>query len=437
MKNQHDLIYTFKAYLLVMLINFTCSNFRSFRDEQTLSLLPGKTLNHQGHLVTAGKVNILNTAAIFGANASGKSNIYKAMRFSRDFVLGAKIDRQSYFRLDPKYESVPSTFEYEIGTGGEFFRYGFQVIISTGEITGEWLFRVSDSENKEDTVIFQRPLENNPHPEILSRFKRRSSRYLILTLSDELRKRTSNDVADILKVRDWFADNLKIISTEENLLSELTYSEEQCRALGDLLGDFDLGVFSVGFSYANIREEVGLPKTFRKGINIYDRCVINRDGVGTNRDHKVADAKEQTCILQNNHGSDTEKFLWYDESDGTRRIMDLAPMIISDVPDITYVVDELDRSLHPMVVYEFVRRFANRADGIIKQLIFTTHQTCLLDQNLLRRDEIWFVQKDRSGTTALYSLDDFKERFDKNIERLYLGGRYEGIPNINRRDFDA
>ena len=241
-----------------------------------------------------------------------------------------------------------------------------------------------------------------------------------------------------MEVRDWFTNNLKIISTEENLLSELTYTEEQVKELGDLLGDFDLGVFSVGFEYADVKSyDVGDPTFMRKGINIHEHCVINRDGVGTAKERRVADAKEQTCILLNNHGSDKEQFLWFDESDGTRRIMDLAPIIISDVPDVTYIVDELDRSLHPMVVYEFVRRFANRSNGIVKQLIFTTHQTCLLDQNLLRRDEIWFVQKDRSGTSDLYSLDDFGERFDKNIEKFYLGGRYEGIPNINRREFNA
>ena len=420
-----------------MLINFTCSNFRSFRDEQTLSMLPGKTLNHQSHLIKAGNVDILNTAVIFGANASGKSNIYKAMRFSKELIVGYKIDHQCYFRLDPQYEKTPSTFEYEISVGEKLYRYGFRVIISTGEIVGEWLFRVSDKENEEDRLIFQRPLENNPHPEILSKFKRRLSRYLILTLSDELRKYHSEEVDEILQVRDWFFYNLKIFGTEENLLYELTYSEEQCRELGEFLGDFDLGVFSVGFDYANVRDDVGIPMVLKKGISIYNHCVINKEGVGTSKERRVADAKEQTCILMNNHGSDKEKFLWYDESDGTRRIMDLAPIIISDVPDVTYIVDELDRSLHPMVVYEFVRRFSNRNNGIAKQLIFTTHQTCLLDQNLLRRDEIWFVQKSRSGTTDLYSLDDFKERFDKNIEKLYLGGRYEGIPNINRRDYNA
>lgn len=170
-------------------------------------------------------------------------------------------------------------------------------------------------------------------------------------------------------------------------------------------------------------------------LTVYNEYVSRYPKKSSNDEKRQRNSKEP-LILVNNHGLKDELFLWYDESDGTRRLMDLAPMIISKEPDVTYIVDELDRSLHPMVVYEFVRRFTNsEASQFKKQLIFTTHQTCLLDQELLRRDEIWFVQKERDGHSELYSLDQYNERSNKNIERMYLNGDFDAIPNILRGGF--
>ena len=419
-----------------MLLNFTCSNFRSFRTEQTLSMLPGSMKNHQGHIISQNDVKLLSVSAIFGANASGKSNIYKAMRYSRDFILGNKIDNQSYFRLDPTCKEEPSSFEYEFSIGDKIYRYGFQTIISKGSIVGEWLWRVSSNESQEDSLIFQRPLDSNPCPKLISKYKIRISRHLILTLADELRKKADPEIQEIVNVRNWFENNLKIIGTDENLLCELDYTTEQCQELSRFLGDFDVGISSVGFELVD-KNRIESEQTRRVVDKLYIADHIVKKDISTlpRKDYRKADARDQTLVLTNNHGSKEELFLWYDESDGTRRLMDLASIVISSVPDITYIVDELDRSLHPMVVYELVRRFSSkRAIEPPKQLIFTTHQTCLLDQDLLRRDEIWFVQKERDGQSNIYSLDEYDVRFDKNIEKMYLGGRYDAIPKITRGD---
>ena len=415
-----------------MLLNFTCSNFRSFRSEVTFSMLPGTTKNHRGHITNIGELEVLSTSAIFGANASGKSNIFKAMKYSRDLILGRKIDENCYFRLDRECKSKPSMFSYEFSIGDKLYRYGFEIIISERKIVNEWLWRISVT--GEDTPIFQRPLESNPGPASLIRFKRRLTKYLVLTLMDELRNQKDQDVQEIIAVRDWFEDKLKIIGTDENLLGELDYTEEQCIELGSLLGDFDVGISSVGFKRALTK--VGSKEKYQYGdLSVHNEFVIKK-----NKKDPIESSNQQNSfgplILVNNHGLKDELFLWYDESDGTRRLMDLAPMIISNEPDVTYIVDELDRSLHPMVVYEFVLRFTNsEASQLKKQLIFTTHQTCLLDQELLRRDEIWFVQKERDGHSELYSLDQYNERSNKNIERMYLNGDFDAIPNILRGGF--
>ena len=421
--------------VILMLLNFTCSNFRSFRDEQTILMTPGSTRNHQGHIINHNNLEILSLSAIFGANASGKSNIYKAMRYSRDFILGKKIDKNSYFRLDPKYKEMPSVFEYEFTVGDNLYRYGFSMIISKGKVEGEWLWRMSNSD-EEDTLLFQRPLDSNQHPKSLSKFKLRISKFLLLTLSDELGRNPDSETKEILDVRDWFENNLKIISTEENLLGEMDYSEEQCEKLGRFLSDFDVGIVSTNFKELDdkgkLNEDVVV---YRKDVKIHTHYVVKKSKLEKDDQEKKGNSKKLLFLL-NNHGSEDEQFLWFDESDGTRRLMDLAPAIISDESDVTYVIDELDRSLHPLVVYEYVRKFASfRALGPKKQLLFTTHQTCLLDQELLRRDEIWFVEKNRDGSSDLFSLDVYKERFDKNLEKLYLNGRYGAIPRINKEDF--
>ncbi len=418
-------------YKNLMLLNFTCSNFRSFRSEVTMSMLPGATKNHPGHIVNLDGLEVLSTSAIFGANASGKSNIFKAMKYSHDLILGKKINENCFFRLDPEYKQKPSLFQYEFSIDDKLYRYGFEIIISERKIVNEWLWRVSAS--GEDTLIYQKPLDSNPGPASLIKLKRRLNKYLALTLMDELRNHRDPEIQEIITVRNWFKNNLKIISTDENLLSELDYTEEQCIELGKFLGDFDVGIFSVGFENVKIKAKSNLAY-FNNELNIYDEYV-SKNSPKKNKKASSGDKQQDSSlplVLVNNHGLKDELFLWFDESDGTRRLMDLAPMIISNSSDITYIVDELDRSLHPMVVYEFVRRFTLAAAHSRKQLIFTTHQTCLLDQNLLRRDEIWFVQKERDGHSELYSLDQYNERSNKNIERMYLNGDFEAIPNILR-----
>ncbi len=412
-----------------MLLNFTCSNFRSFRSEVTISMLPGATKNHPGHIMNVDGLEVLSTASIFGANASGKSNIFKAMKYSRDLILGKKIDENCFFRLDPEFRQKPSLFQFEFSIDDKLYRYGFEIIISERKIVNEWLWRISIS--GEDTLIYQKPLDSNPGPVSLIKLKRRLSKYLVLTLMDEVRNQDDPEIREIISVRNWFENNLKIIGTDENLLSELDYTEEQCVKLGTFLGDFDVGIFSVGFEKADLKK--GSNEAFvGDGLIVHDEYISKKE-------NKVSSSKKfkhrisnQYLVLVNNHGMKEELFLWYDESDGTRRLMDLAPMVISEDSDITYIVDELDRSLHPMVVYEFVRRFNLEGARLRKQLIFTTHQTCLLDQNLLRRDEIWFVQKERDGHSELYSLDQYNERSNKNIERMYLNGDFDAIPNILR-----
>ena len=119
-----------------------------------------------------------------------------------------------------------------------------------------------------------------------------------------------------------------------------------------------------------------------------------------------------------------------EESDGTIRILDLAEILLTDETNKVYFIDELDRCLHPQLTCQFIKEFLEHAKKSNNQLIVTTHESRLLDLEILRRDEIWFADK-KAGETSLYSLEEFCERFDKKIDKAYLDGRYGGIPILN------
>ncbi|WP_152495384.1 AAA family ATPase, partial [Dehalobacter sp. UNSWDHB] len=127
-----------------------------------------------------------------------------------------------------------------------------------------------------------------------------------------------------------------------------------------------------------------------------------------------------------NHGNDAV-FDFSEESDGTRRILDLIEILFSGEGKV-YIIDEIDRSLHPQLTYKFIQEFLTAARKRNIQLVITTHESRLLDFGLLRQDEIWIANKTLSGTTELYSLDEYNVRFDKKVDKAYLEGRYGGIP---------
>jgi AAA15 family ATPase/GTPase len=145
---------------------------------------------------------------------------------------------------------------------------------------------------------------------------------------------------------------------------------------------------------------------------------------------------EITILLLKHHDSNYE-FQFFEESDGTQRLFDLVDMILTQREDIVYVVDELERSLHPKVTEQFLTLFMQAHESNRAQLIFTTHENTIMNQNLFRRDEIWFVERSRENTSKIDSLDRFKERYDMKIDKAYLDGRYGAVPIFSRFTFDG
>ena len=238
-------------------------------------------------------------------------------------------------------------------------------------------------------------------------------------------------------IYDWFNRTLEVISPDGTTRDfGLTYqNEEYLDQLSKFLRDNDTGIDKVALEKSEGRM-TDIPVEIEKEIRGQVQSDFKeKDATGAFLRgpksiytflKKDEDVEMYEIVFY--HGTENVKYKFGEESDGTIRLIELFS-IISNKKEKVFVVDELDRSLHPLLTYNFVENFLGKK--VDDQLIVTTHEDRLLDLNLLRRDEIWFVEKNPQGNSKIYSLEQYKERFDKNINNAYLDGRYGAIPKLN------
>jgi AAA15 family ATPase/GTPase len=447
-----------------MLIRFTIENFLSFKEKQIFSLLPGKGSLKSHHKSTPVKgVSALKAGIIYGANASGKSNLIKAIDFGKTTVLkGTKPEQPistNFFKLDKKFLNKPTYIEYEIQHKGKNYSYGF--ILNAREIIDEWLFEINKSG---DTRIFER--KNTVEYDLDFLFKKNKTsdekQFLEFTAKGTPRNQlfitqirntnvTDNvtDISDILNVIDWFQNSLTVIYPGTKNISkkfDLHKNTNLQQVFKDMLAYFDTGIDGVEFKEVDF-EKMDIPNDVKDDIksdllgeksektsaflsNPYD----DKYYVISKIDNLTIHAK----LLKTKHevtGGGYELFDLKDESDGTRRIMDLIPLVIDFLGGgNVFVVDEIERSLHPNLIRDFFEFILDKCDGINSQLIVSSHEATLLTQKILRKDEIWFAVKNKEGATKLHSLEDYNVRFDKEIMKDYLLGRFKGVPKLGNRN---
>ena len=447
-----------------MLIRFTVENFLSFKKKQVLSMIPGKgTLKAHHKTVPIKGVSVLKTSLLFGANASGKSNLIKALDFGRKTVLkGTKPEQlisTNFFKLDSVYLAKPSYFEYEIQHRGKNYAYGF--IFNQREIIDEWLFEIGKFG---ETKIFERSMTNNFELDYL--FKRNNiaeeKQFLDFTAKSTPRNQlflthirnnnvTDNvsDISDLLNVIDWFQNALTVIYPGTKNISkkfELHKDTNLQQVFQEMLDYFDTGIDGIEFKEIDF-DKTDIPVEVREDIK---QDLLNEKSEKTNaflsnpQDDKyyvitkIDDYTLKAKLLKTKHkisGGGYELFDLKDESDGTRRIMDLIPLLVDFFAgDNVFVVDEIERSLHPNLVHDFFDFILDKCENVNSQIIASSHEAALLSQKLLRKDEIWFAVKNELGATQLHSLEDYNVRFDKEIMKDYLLGRYRGIPKMGNRN---
>lgn len=435
-----------------MLIGFKIKNFRSYNEMQHFSMVAGKTRNFKNHIAEENNINILRFSSVYGANASGKSNLCFAIDLGKKLVMNNMqgIFLNQYFKINSKNEKKPSYFEYEIQKNKKLYSYGFEININKKEIISEWLLDMTKSK---PVTIFERDVNNKTIiSELKIKSKENTNRFNICKqdmennrdtffLTEMIRRISMNSeineaFIDFINVFDFFARDMRIISPNENKRIQFNYFvkyREDIKVLLKKLG-LDIRDFEeVSSSLNDIKNHLNNPNAYDDLINELNNTDFNKKQALLrieNAMYTIKKDKENLSVkkIQFLHDNSETLFDAYDESDGTLRILELIDILFSN--NKVFVIDEIDRSLHPALTVRFVKCFLELAKERNNQLIITTHESRLLNFDILRRDEIWFSEKTNDGSTKLYSLEQFKDdaRFDRKIDKAYLDGRYGAVP---------
>ncbi|MCA9031034.1 MAG: ATP-binding protein [Planctomycetaceae bacterium] len=412
-----------------MLISFRVANYRSFGDEQTLSMIASPRLTeHPGHCVPLPGTDqkILRNAVIYGANAAGKSNLFKAMRFARNRILGSESEA-IHFRFRESFE--PATFEFQFLVDENIYTYGFD--IRGTEIISEWLDFGPNQESLFTRNAGGKTTINDPKKRLAGA---KDVIDALVTLGLRSRQLFLSRIADLAfesrgdtlhQVVSWFQEQVTLIGPDEKVESFVDSfgRPEFVNFASRYLQRVGTGIAEIGI---HEKELYSLSHDVRELVK-----GVYHDLGGAIREQ---DGKTWGVIPRATHriGSDEYRITLRDESDGTRRLLEMLPLIQKEQTQAgVVVVDEFDRSLHPLLSWEFVKNFNDLHAGERKQLIVTTHDTHLMHHDLLRRDEVFFIEKDEKQQSRISSLSEFNVRKDLRLEKGYLLGRFGGIPHIH------
>ena len=449
-----------------MLIRFNIKNFLSFSERENgkteeFSMLAGKVRSKKEHILEEKEVKLLKFAAVYGANASGKSNLVKALEFMRRTVLSGLPDGHTgmYCKIDPANREKESYFELEFVLNGRYYAYGFEALLSRSNIVNEWLVELTaDGREKvifsrnvtEGTYAFGNGLREKGLTEKLDIYAgdiAEDSSILFLSIMNLNKKSLYLEYEQAAVFQDvylWVKKSLDVNYPDQPISSysymvETENIEKVCRTIS-AFGTGITGFKLVEVPVENVLKHLSAMGTkdlldkLEKKISAMKKAEEPRDSgiiMGSKNDFFMLYIEGEENVICKTiefyHGEKNILFHLSEESDGTVRILDLLEVLLADEGKV-YVIDELDRCLHPSLTYKFVETYLYLAAQKKVQLIVTTHESRLLDFDLLRRDEIWFVEKRKSGESDIYSLEEYNTRFDQKIDRAYLEGRYGGIP---------
>lgn len=444
-----------------MLLRFTVENFMSFKERSELSLAPSLVRRHPNHVIKGlngrNDISVLKAAMIYGANASGKSNLIKAIKHAQVMVnegvkSGKKLPYIPY-KLSQSSKNAPTRFEFEIKVNKINYAYGFS--FDQNIIHEEWLYEINkvkeilvfertNSKNEQSIKFGDISFQNNEH-EMFLNFTAKGTPENRLFLNECSERNVISEmgyIESIVNVLKWFEDHLNIVfpkSKYYGLEMNMQNSSETGEIFSKILKSFDTGINELKLIKIDFdRELVGIPEEIKKQIeeDLEPKTNILVTGPNNTRYQLCMDSKGHIGAfkLMTSHIDEQGKETLFDikqESDGTQRLIDIASGLLEIFShEKVYIIDELDRSLHPDITTSIIHAFLNKTANISSQLIVTTHESNLLNQDLVRKDEIWFVEKNKEGASSLYSLEEFQPRFDKNLRRGYLSGRFGAVPML-------
>ncbi len=416
-----------------MLLRFKIKNFLSFYEETVFDMFPNqKRISFANHIYSDLEIPLLKQAAIYGANGSGKSNFVETIKLLRLIAIDKDAlkrlpIRLNKFRLAGEENHDPISFFIEFLCEKKYFIY--KINFNEQEILLEELL-ISGLGKKDDELIFRREksrlisksannsqiqkatkvlLKNNPLSSLLPLIKD-------FPVFEDKRANTAQI---------WFSDYLQILSLRRvnpSLIGDLSKRPDLLLFANDIFKEIGLGIKKIGIEQQKIRDILsGDSEEFRQ---VRDKVITHFEN--DENGEQIAKRLFFTHWGINGYEADMEI---ESQSDGTARVLNLIPAFF-DIKgrQCVYIIDEIENSIHPSLIINLIKYLSNAETK--GQLIFTTHETELLNQQeVMRPDEVWFTEK-LNGNTKMYSLNDFKLHNTINIRNGYLEGRYGAIPFI-------
>ena len=429
-----------------MIVSFSIENWMSFRNRVTLSMVASRERQHGERVARLGKyqMRLLPAAVVYGGNASGKTNLFKALAFARTQVVrGTPPDTRipvRPFLLEKGLSKKPSRFEFELLIDEVI--YAFSFAMTREKVLEERLVRISSSgertlyDRRNGQITFDQSLDEDPQ---FLRFAFRGTRDNQLFLTNSV----SQKLQQFRPVHDWFKDTLQMVAPDARFGGGVLFFDEDhplTMTMNEMLANLDTGISHLGSEQVP-SENIEIPDTLEGEIQEWlgeGRAVLVEDEANnqflmTRKDGELV-AMKRVTVHQMADGTEAS-FEVSQESDGSQRLIDLLPAFLhlsSDASKRVYVIDEVDRSLHTLLIRRLLEDYlASRSGDTRTQLLLTTHDVLLMDQQWLRRDEMWVTERDASGVSSLFSFSEYRDvRYDKDIRKSYLQGRLGGIPRI-------
>jgi len=423
-----------------MILEFRIRNFRSFGEETALSLVASgdKELLESNTIDTkiSSVPRVVRSAVIYGANASGKTNLLRGLQLMRGVVLesvtlqpGQQFNVQP-FRLSDTLKNEPTLFEISIALDGVRYQYGFE--FTADRIVGEWLLVYQKAkpqhwfERHFDIKSNQEIFEFGPSLKGQRDAWKKATRENALFLSTAVQFNSEQ----LRPLYQWFAESFvvweEINHMPDDFSTKMLEQPEGRSTMTALLRSADIAIRSVS-------------AVQRKGL-------LQRVSFDASSGRSSLHKEERDLLVpvfRHEAGGIIADFEYQDESRGTQKLFALAGPLIDIIQNgKTLVVDELDNSLHPLLVRQMIKTFQDPLSNHRNaQLIFSTHDTTLLDKDLLRRDQVWLAEKKQDQSSELVPLSEFSPRKGEAFEKNYLGGRYGGVPilgdNLVIRDLNS
>lgn len=444
-----------------MLMEFTIGNFLSFSEKQTLSMNAGKFRLNSDRLYKDNNCKILKFMAVYGANASGKSNLIDAFGWFQSFVVSGfkRASYRLYCKVEEKYRSEPSHFSIKVKIDEHFYTYGFDAILNTSSVVKEYLYETLKNGNKK--MVFERNVPNGTFTtgsyftseELLERIKiygediKNDGSVLFLKIMNQNKASLYEKKSKLSVFKDiyfWIKYKLDINIPESTITNYLLLKDgERLQQIINKLKYFDFGIeTSHMVEITEDKVATNLPKDFLNDVqqdlqaqkdetnntSVQNPAVLIRtyDNI-----YSVELSENGTLVyrtLEFKHKNSSASFTLSEESDGTVRLLNIIEVLLEADNDKVYIIDEINRTFHPLLTIEFIREFLDLAKTRDTQLIVTTHESQLMDLKLLRKDEISFINKNNYGYSTIDSLDNYDDRFDKKILNEYFLGKYHAIP---------